>query len=38
MPILKVLRASNNEAARQAMASDITRNGQLLARHLTGLR
>jgi DNA-binding GntR family transcriptional regulator len=36
--ILKAFRASDNEVARQAMASDINRNGQLLARHLTGLR
>jgi DNA-binding GntR family transcriptional regulator len=35
--ILKAFRASSNEGARQAMASDINRNGQLLARHLTNL-
>jgi DNA-binding GntR family transcriptional regulator len=34
--ILKALRASNGEAARTAMASDISRNGELLARHLAG--
>lgn len=32
--ILKALRTSNGEAARKAMANDIIRNGQLLARHL----
>jgi DNA-binding GntR family transcriptional regulator len=35
--ILKAFRAANSEAARQAMAGDITRNGQLLARHLASL-
>jgi DNA-binding GntR family transcriptional regulator len=32
--ILKAMRASDSEAARQAMMSDITRNGELLARHV----
>jgi DNA-binding GntR family transcriptional regulator len=35
--MLKAFRASNNEAARQAMTSDINRNGQLLARHIARL-